>query len=246
MKKKTLFFCNECGYESGKWIGQCPACKSVGTFVEAPATKSSTVKSARNVFDVKAVSINEVKIVPASDVIFSETQLKEIQEKAKQLLEKENDTFLTSNIETDLNLIESGIREPRLYPYMALLSECAGIWDYMDHPLIIYSNKEEIEESVKKLQNETTSYIQEMVQEKKYLPRFAMWHDFHRVGKDCKVIEEDPFQDNISNIVELHLPNELLSKKLKYIHKLGKVLLCVEEKDTARIKEEIHLWAKKD
>ncbi len=62
MKKKTLFFCNECGYESGKWIGQCPACKSVGTFVEAPATKSSTVKSARNVFDVKAVSINEVKI----------------------------------------------------------------------------------------------------------------------------------------------------------------------------------------
>ena len=181
------------------------------------------------------VPINEVKIVPASDVIFSESQLKEIQEKAKQLLEKENDTFLTSNIETDLNLIESGIRVPRLYPYMALLSECAGIWDYMDHPLIIYSNKEEIEESVKKLQNETTSYIQEMVQEKKYLPRFAMWHDFHRVGKDCKVIEEDPFQDNISNIVELHLPNELLSKKLKYIHKLGKVLLCVEEKDTARI-----------
>ena len=36
MAKKitTLFFCQECGHESSKWMGQCPACKKWNTFVE--------------------------------------------------------------------------------------------------------------------------------------------------------------------------------------------------------------------
>lgn len=35
--KDTVFFCKECGYESPKWSGQCPACKEWNTMVEAPA-----------------------------------------------------------------------------------------------------------------------------------------------------------------------------------------------------------------
>ena len=35
-KKKTAFFCQECGYESAKWAGQCPACKAWNTMVEEP------------------------------------------------------------------------------------------------------------------------------------------------------------------------------------------------------------------
>ena len=34
MKAKTIFVCNECGYESAKWMGKCPACNSWNTFVE--------------------------------------------------------------------------------------------------------------------------------------------------------------------------------------------------------------------
>ena len=37
--KSTIFFCKECGYESAKWMGQCPACREWNTFVEAPAAK---------------------------------------------------------------------------------------------------------------------------------------------------------------------------------------------------------------
>lgn len=32
--KTTVFFCSECGYESSKWMGQCPSCKAWNTFVE--------------------------------------------------------------------------------------------------------------------------------------------------------------------------------------------------------------------
>ena len=35
-KSKNIFFCQECGYESAKWLGQCPACKAWNTFVEEP------------------------------------------------------------------------------------------------------------------------------------------------------------------------------------------------------------------
>ena len=38
-KNKTGFFCGECGYESIKWLGQCPSCKAWNTFCEAPITK---------------------------------------------------------------------------------------------------------------------------------------------------------------------------------------------------------------
>lgn len=33
-KMATVFFCQNCGYESAKWMGQCPACKQWNTLVE--------------------------------------------------------------------------------------------------------------------------------------------------------------------------------------------------------------------
>lgn len=37
--KGSMFFCKECGYESAKWMGQCPGCKEWNTFVEEPTIK---------------------------------------------------------------------------------------------------------------------------------------------------------------------------------------------------------------
>ena len=39
-KTSTVFFCKECGYESGKWMGQCPVCKEWNSFVEEPAASA--------------------------------------------------------------------------------------------------------------------------------------------------------------------------------------------------------------
>lgn len=38
-KKTTVFFCKDCGYESIKWLGQCPACKAWNSFTEATMVK---------------------------------------------------------------------------------------------------------------------------------------------------------------------------------------------------------------
>ena len=41
-KEKTVFFCKECGCESSKWVGQCPACHEWNTMVEAPSAPVSS------------------------------------------------------------------------------------------------------------------------------------------------------------------------------------------------------------
>ena len=45
--KKSIFFCQNCGHEEAKWLGQCPACKEWNTFVEeridSGITKGTTV-----------------------------------------------------------------------------------------------------------------------------------------------------------------------------------------------------------
>ena len=47
-KEKTIFLCNDCGYESPKWAGKCPSCGAWNTLVEkvvrtSPAARVSAV-----------------------------------------------------------------------------------------------------------------------------------------------------------------------------------------------------------
>lgn len=45
-KEKQVFYCKECGYESAKWLGQCPGCHSWNTFVEEKITVGAKKSSA--------------------------------------------------------------------------------------------------------------------------------------------------------------------------------------------------------
>lgn len=44
-KTKTLFFCQNCGHESSKWLGKCPSCNSWNSFVEEVVQKSDVRKT---------------------------------------------------------------------------------------------------------------------------------------------------------------------------------------------------------
>ena len=51
-KASSAFFCQNCGYEASKWMGQCPACRTWNCFVE----ERITVKSSPAAGSAKAVS----------------------------------------------------------------------------------------------------------------------------------------------------------------------------------------------
>lgn len=63
-KNKTIFYCKDCGYESAKWMGQCPGCKAWNTFVEEPTLgNSKAVLSAKGKNEYREPQIlSEVKI----------------------------------------------------------------------------------------------------------------------------------------------------------------------------------------
>lgn len=70
--KTTAFFCSECGYESSKWTGQCPACRAWNTMVEEPtapsrpAAKSGLSSSGsggrRGTEKARPVSLSEIEL----------------------------------------------------------------------------------------------------------------------------------------------------------------------------------------
>ncbi len=57
--KVSVFFCQECGYESSKWVGQCPACKAWNSFAEERIEKKSS-KTIKEIKEVKTYKINEI------------------------------------------------------------------------------------------------------------------------------------------------------------------------------------------
>lgn len=61
-KAKSVFFCKECGFESAKWLGQCPGCKAWNSFTEEPVlqTKYKGTSAAATRPASVSVRLNEV------------------------------------------------------------------------------------------------------------------------------------------------------------------------------------------
>lgn len=62
-KTKTVFFCRNCGNESPKWVGKCPACGEWNTFAEETVVTGKAAKSAKTSFageKARPVQIKEI------------------------------------------------------------------------------------------------------------------------------------------------------------------------------------------
>jgi len=57
-KNKTVFICQECGYESSGWLGKCPACMQWNTFVEE--RQESAARTAVQEEKIRPVSLSEI------------------------------------------------------------------------------------------------------------------------------------------------------------------------------------------
>lgn len=57
--KSSVFFCQNCGNESSKWMGQCPACKEWNTFVEETVIKGSGGRT-KNIITSEVTKISEI------------------------------------------------------------------------------------------------------------------------------------------------------------------------------------------
>ncbi len=69
MKAKTIFICTECGNESKKWFGACPACKQYNTLIEQEISKTELVSNVN-----KNLVIHNASIQKLSDVTITKDE----------------------------------------------------------------------------------------------------------------------------------------------------------------------------
>ncbi len=79
-KTKKAYVCSECGYESPKWIGQCPSCHSWNSFKEFTVQKAG--KTSRNSGltnkPAKAYPVNEINIASSGRLDFSYDEINRV------------------------------------------------------------------------------------------------------------------------------------------------------------------------
>lgn len=61
-KSKTVFFCKECGFESPKWLGQCPGCREWNVFVEEPVVRKTSGREKTVTERKKPSKLSEVSV----------------------------------------------------------------------------------------------------------------------------------------------------------------------------------------
>lgn len=170
-KVKSAFFCQNCGYESVKWLGQCPSCGQWNTFVEELIQKES-IKNGNGWKDYseekrtnKTVSLNEIKSSEEKRLVTSDAELNRV---------------LGGGIVPGSIVLVAG--EPGIGKSTLFLQN--GLW--LKNIVVLYISGEESEQQIKmradrlKLQNEnffllTESSVQTIFQEiKKLKPQLVI------------------------------------------------------------------------
>ena len=59
--KKSIFFCQNCGHEESKWLGQCPVCRQWNTFVEEKVTAAKTGGQTKSLKEAEVVALSSVQ-----------------------------------------------------------------------------------------------------------------------------------------------------------------------------------------
>ncbi len=83
-KVKSAFFCQNCGYESVKWLGQCPSCNKWNTFVEELVKKEKSISEngwkdySDNKTSNKTIPLHEIKSSEEKRLITGDIELNRV------------------------------------------------------------------------------------------------------------------------------------------------------------------------
>ena len=189
--------------------------------------------------------IDEVKIIPATDLLFSDEDIANIIEKGNERLDKTKNNYTDNAQENYLNIINEDfdgilnhIKENHYYRYFTLCEHETTLKDYFDATIYL-SNIDEVNSKYKNIQEETITYVQELVSLGKALPIYTHFASLEHATKDKEVIEFQSFVDARTHIMSgfnsLDVANMPLENKLLLIieqAKTNSVLLCANETET--------------
>ena len=135
-KAKTIFYCTQCGNETPKWAGKCPACGSWNTIVEQPAEPRKKASAGQQGGGIRGGLLNRPKPmaeVETTDELRFETGLSEL------------DRVLGGGAVQGSLVLVGG--DPGIGKYTLLLQVCKNLADA--HHSVLYISGEESLQQIK-------------------------------------------------------------------------------------------------
>lgn len=195
--------------------------------------------------------IEQARIIPATDILFTNEEVCEIVEGVNKELEVQKQKLVSSYrgilediIQQDLDAIANHYVESKLYRYYGFLAKTYTVCDYVKDAVLIVSSKEEVRDTIKHITEENVSYIQELFQEGQALQKFSVFEAFTSLLVAHPHVEFGLFLDYknpiSSQIMTLGLGDINLERTMKEIideARSHKVLLCLEDKEIEQVKK---------
>ena len=193
------------------------------------------------VFDVQTQrsvsSLDNACLSVASEYYFNAKQIEQINGRVNALLEKESDPTLIENVTNDLNRLNNRQFDASLYPYVAYMDDKGCLLDYLPNAQIITDPMHQVVDSLKYYQLEASNYLQELVEYKKILPKFALFFPTTQL-QSLTHGEFAQFANDDTNVHEVDCVSKSLEENLNFLVKQTKFnhqVIAVNENDIEKV-----------
>ena len=182
-------------------------------------------------------SLDNACLSVASEYYFNAKQIEQINGRVNALLEKESDPTLIENVTNDLNRLNNRQFDASLYPYVAYMDDKGCLLDYLPNAQIITDPMHQVVDSLKYYQLEASNYLQELVEYKKILPKFALFFPTTQL-QSLTHGEFAQFANDDTNVHEVDSVSKSLEENLNFLVKQTKFnhqVIAVNENDIEKV-----------
>lgn len=196
----------------------------------------------------KIETTNEVTIIPASDILYEDSEVRAVLSKINDLRDlqyEELDEIYQDDYLNKVSIDQENLRNHGtgfdLYSYYNLFKNTTNLLDYLDDPLIIQVNRKEIETAYKNYLEENFYYYKELTTIGKAVSGLHLFSDLYQI-LDRKAVSFSSFETKDSDIIFNARPvlldnndeNQLIKEIRDYL-KVSKVVLALDDKHQVQL-----------
>lgn len=197
-------------------------------------------------------NINEITILPASDILYDDQEVTKVISKINDLRDSQAEILDELYLEDFLNKVSIDQENLRnhdtsfsMYSYYNLFNQTTSISDYLDDPLIILSNNQDINFAYKNYLEENFYYYQELINVGKSVKGLNLFRDLYEVTdkatiefKSFATDEKDVIFNGRTIMIDSQDEKTLISQIRSYL-KLSTVIIALDDERQIRLISEL-------
>lgn len=197
-------------------------------------------------------NINEITILPASDILYDDQEVTKVISKINDLRDSQVEILDELYLEDFLNKVSIDQENLRnhdtsfsMYSYYNLFNQTTSIGDYLDNPLIILSNSQDINFAYKNYLEENFYYYQELINVGKSVKGLNLFRDLYEVTdkatiefKSFATDEKDVIFNGRTIMIDSQDEKMLISQIRSYL-KLSTVIIALDDERQIRLISEL-------